>query len=321
MFILGAKVDLTIAAWHWFLLIGILGSLLLVDILVIHRTAHVVKPKEAAIETVVWVAIGLLFGAWIAFEFGKQAAGEYIGGYLIEESLSIDNVFVWAVLFSHFKVPSQYQHRVLFWGIFGAFIMRLGFIFAGVAIIDTFKISLIVFGLFLAYTGVQLLRSGDDEFDPSKSKILKLFHRVVPSTDVLDGQKLFTVVNAKRVATPLLAVLVMVELSDIIFAIDSVPAVLSVTSEQYIAFASNAFAIMGLRALYFLVAGMRDRFQYLQTGLGIILVFVGAKMVYSYWHHLSIAVSLSVIVVVLAGSVFASIRWGAPPANEDTPKH
>jgi len=321
MFILGAKVDLTIAPWHWILLIGILGSLLLVDILVIHRTAHVVKPKEAAIETLVWVAIGLLFGAWIGFEFGKQAAGEYTGGYLIEESLSIDNVFVWAVLFSHFKVPSQYQHRVLFWGIFGAFIMRLGFIFAGVAIIDTFKISLIVFGLFLAYTGVQLLRSGDDEFDPSTSKILKLFHRVVPSTDVLDGQKLFTVVNAKRVATPLLAVLVMVELSDIIFAIDSVPAVLSVTSEQYIAFASNAFAIMGLRALYFLVAGMRDRFQYLQTGLGIILVFVGAKMVYSYWHHLSIALSLSVIVVVLAGSVFASIRWGAPPANEDTPKH
>lgn len=321
MFILGAKVDLTIAAWHWVFLSGLLGALLLVDILVVHRTAHVAKPKEALIETVIWVAIGLAFGAWIAFEFGKQAAGEYIGGYLIEESLSIDNVFVWAVLFSHFKVPSQYQHRVLFWGIFGAFIMRLGFIFAGVAIIDTFKISLIVFGLFLAYTGVQLLRSGDDEFDPSTSKILKLFHRVVPSSDVLDGQKLFTVVNAKRVATPLLAVLVMVELSDIIFAIDSVPAVLSVTSEQYIAFASNAFAIMGLRALYFLVAGMRDRFQYLQTGLGIILVFVGGKMVYSHWHHLSIALSLSVIVVVLAGSVAASIRWGAPPANEGTPKH
>lgn len=321
MFLLGVKVDLTIASWHWFLLLGLLGSLLLIDILVVHRTAHVVKPKEAAIETVVWVVIGLLFGAWIAYEFGKHAAGEYIGGYLIEESLSIDNVFVWAVLFSHFKVPSQYQHRVLFWGIFGAFIMRLGFIFAGVAIIDTFKISLIVFGLFLAYTGVQLLRSGDDEFDPQNSKVLKAFNRVIPSTDVLDGQKLFTVVNAKRVATPLLAVLVMVELSDIIFAIDSVPAVLSVTSEQYIAFASNAFAIMGLRALYFLVAGMRDRFQYLQTGLGIILVFVGAKMVYSYWHHLSIALSLSVIVVVLAGSVAASIRWGAPPANEDTPKH
>ncbi|MSO59108.1 MAG: TerC family protein [Ilumatobacteraceae bacterium] len=319
---LGAKVDLNINPWHWFLLIGLLGSLLLIDILVVHRTAHVVKPKEAAIETVAWVSIGLLFGAWIAYEFGKHAAGEYISGYLIEESLSIDNVFVWAVLFSHFKVPPQYQHRVLFWGIFGAFIMRLGFIFAGVAIIDTFKISLIVFGLFLAYTGVRLLRSGDEEFDPQKSKILRAFHRVVPSTDVLDGQKLFTVVNAKRLATPLLAVLVMVELSDIIFAVDSVPAVLSVTKEQYVAFASNAFAIMGLRALYFLVAGMRDRFQYLQTGLGVILVFVGAKMVWSYSdHHLPIGLSLAVIVLVLAGSVFASIKWGTPPTNEDTPKH
>ncbi len=321
MFILGAKVDLTIAAWHWFLLVGLLGALLLVDILVVHRTAHVAKPKEALIETIVWVAIGLAFGGWMVFEFGNQAGGEYFGGYLIEKSLSIDNVFVWAVLFSHFKVPPQYQHRVLFWGIFGALVMRLGFIFAGVAIIDTFKVSLIVFGLFLAYTGVQLLRSGDDDFDPQDSKVLKAFNRIVPSSDDLDGQKLFTVVNAKRVATPLLAVLVMVEVSDVIFAVDSVPAVLAVTNEQYIAFASNAFAILGLRALYFVVAGMRERFQYLQTGLGIILVFVGAKMVYSYWHHLSIVISLSVIVVVLAGSIAASIRWGAPPANEGTPKH
>ena len=272
MFILGAKVDLTIAAWHWFLLVGLLGALLLIDILVVHRKAHEAKPKEALIETLIWVAIGVAFGGWMVFEFGNQAGGEYFGGYLIEKSLSIDNVFVWAVLFSHFKVPPQYQHRVLFWGIFGALVMRLGFIFAGVAIIDTFKVSLIVFGLFLAYTGVQLLRSGDDDFDPHDSKVLKAFNRIVPSSDDLDGQKLFTVVNAKRVATPLLAVLVMTEVSDVIFAIDSVPAVLAVTNEQFIAFASNAFAILGLRALYFVVAVMRDRFQYLQTGLGIILV-------------------------------------------------
>ncbi len=321
MFFLGAKVDLDISAWHWLLLNGLLAALLLIDILVIHRKAHVVKPKEAVFETLVWVAIGLAFGGWMAFEFGSAAGGEYIGGYLIEKSLSVDNVFVWAVLFSHFKVPSQYQHRVLFWGIFGALIMRLGFIFAGVAIIDTFKVSLIVFGLFLAYTGVQLLRSGDDDFDPQESKVLKAFNRVIPSSEALDGQKLFTVVNAKRVATPLLAVLVMVEVSDVIFAVDSVPAVLAVTSEQYIAFASNAFAILGLRALYFVVAGMRDRFQYLQTGLGIILIFVGVKMVWSYWHHLSIVISLSVIVLVLAGSIFASIRSGEPPTKEDTPKH
>lgn len=231
-----------------------------------------------------------------------------MGGYLIEKSLSVDNVFVWAVLFAHFKVPAQYQHRVLFWGIFGALAMRLGFIFAGVAIINSFKFTLILFGLFLLYSGIKLLQTHDEGFDPSDSRAMRVFHRFVPSTDELDGQKMFTRVNGRRLATPLLAVLVMVEITDVIFAVDSVPAVLAVTGEQYIAFASNAFAILGLRALYFLLADMRDRFQYLQTGLGVILSFVGVKMTISYWWHMPIAASLSVIGLILTVSIVASVR-------------
>ena len=308
----GGKVDLDIGGWHWPLLIGVIAALLLIDILVIHRKAHEVHTKEAAIESSVWIGVGLLFALLMWWEFGSAAAGEYMGGYLIEKSLSVDNVFVWAVLFAHFQVPKKYQHRVLFWGIFGALAMRIGFIFAGVAIIKQFKVALIVFGLFLLYSGIKLLQTHDEGFDPSKSKAMKIFHKFVPSTDKRDGQRLFTIENGKRLATPLLAVLVMVEITDVIFAIDSVPAVLAVTNEQYIAFASNAFAILGLRALYFLLADMRDRFKYLQTGLGVILAFVGAKMVVSYWWHMPIAISLSVIAMILAVSVFASI-WDKSP--------
>ncbi len=302
------KVDLIIEGWHWPVLLGVIGAMLLIDILVVHRNAHEIHTKEAAIESAVWISVGLLFGLVMLWEFGSAAAGEYMGGYLIEKSLSVDNVFVWAVLFAHFQVPKMYQHRVLFWGIFGALAMRVGFIFAGVAIINSFKITLILFGLFLLYSGIKLLQTHDDGFDPSKSKAMKIFHRFVPSTDKLDGQKLFTRENGKRLATPLLAVLVLVEITDVIFAVDSVPAVLAVTNEQYIAFASNAFAILGLRALYFLLADMRDRFQYLQTGLGVILAFVGIKMTLSYWWHMPIAASLSVIAMILTVSIVASLR-------------
>jgi tellurite resistance protein TerC len=302
------KVDLVIEGWHWPVLLGLIGAMLLIDILVVHRNAHEIHTKEAAIESAVWISVGLLFGLVMLWEFGSAAAGEYMGGYLIEKSLSVDNVFVWAVLFTHFQVPKMYQHRVLFWGIFGALAMRIGFIFAGVAIINSFKITLILFGLFLLYSGIKLLQTHDEGFDPAKSRAMKIFHRFVPSTDQLDGQKMWTRVNGKRLATPLLAVLVLVEITDVIFAVDSVPAVLAVTNEQYIAFASNAFAILGLRALYFLLADMRDRFQYLQTGLGVILAFVGIKMTLSYWWHMPIAASLSVIAMILTVSIVASLR-------------
>lgn len=300
-------VDISVPAWGWAALLVVIVSMLLFDILVLHRRAHVIHTKEAAIESAVWVGIGLSFTfvMWIAFE--RAAAIEYISGYLIEQSLSIDNVFVWAMIFTHFKVPRESQHRTLFWGIFGALVMRVVFIFLGVAVITRFNVVLIGFGLFLIYTGVKVLRSGDDDTNPSDTKIMKLFHRFVPTSDELDGQKLFTKVNGRKIATPLLAVLVVIEISDLIFAVDSVPAVLAVSREQFIVFASNAFAILGLRALYFLVADLRDRFVYLKTAISIILVYVGIKMIITYWHHVPTVLSLGVIVVTLTVAIVASV--------------
>jgi tellurite resistance protein TerC len=184
----GGKVDIDVAGWHWPMLVGIIAALLLVDILVVHRNAHEVHTREAAIESAVWISFGFIFALFVWWEFGSPAAGEYMGGYLIEKSLSVDNVFVWAVLFAHFKVPKMYQHRVLFWGIFGALAMRVGFIFAGVAIINAFKVTLILFGLFLLYSGIKLLQTHDEGFDPSQSRAMRIFHKFVPSTDELDGQ-------------------------------------------------------------------------------------------------------------------------------------
>jgi tellurite resistance protein TerC len=243
---------------------------------------------------------------WVAFE--RAAAVEYISGYLIEQSLSIDNVFVWAMIFTHFKVPRESQHRTLFWGIFGALVMRITFIFLGVAVITRFNIVMIGFGLFLIYTGVKVLRSGDHDTNPSDTRAMKIFHRFVPTSDELDGQKLFTKTkDGARIATPLLAVLVVIEISDLVFAVDSVPAVLAVSREQFIVFASNAFAILGLRALYFLVADLKDRFVYLKTAISVILVYVGAKMIVTYWHHVPTVLSLGVIVATLTIAIVASV--------------
>jgi tellurite resistance protein TerC len=243
---------------------------------------------------------------WFMFE--RAAAVEYISGYLIEKSLSVDNVFVWAMIFSHFKVPRQYQHRVLFWGIFGALVLRFIFIFLGVAIIERFDWILFVFGLFLIWTGVGVLRhGGEDETNPSDTVTMRLFHRFIPTTDQLDGQKLFTRIDGKRFATPLLAVLVVIEISDVIFAVDSVPAVLAVSHEQFIVFAANAFAIMGLRALYFLFADIRERFVYLKPAISVLLIYVGAKMLVAHWYHLPTIISLTFIVLVMTVAIVASV--------------
>ena len=291
----------------WFFLAGIVVSLLLIDLLVIHRKASVMSTRRAAIESVVWISVGLLFSLYVLAAFGASSSGEYLSAYLIEKSLSIDNVFVWSVILTHYRVPEQFQHRVLFWGIFGALAMRFAFIFAGVAVIQKFDFTLVLFGAFLVYTGAQLFW-GDDDFDPSKSRPMALFHRFVPSTDELDGQKLITVRNGRRLATPLLAVLVLIEVTDVIFAVDSVPAVLAISHEQFIAFSSNAFAILGLRALYFVLADIRHRFEYLEQGIAAILIFVGVKMALSLWFHIPTYVSLAVIGAVLAASVLWSLR-------------
>ena len=292
-------VSLDVAAGWWIALLVIIGALLLVDLLVVHKESHEIDTREAAIESAVWISIGLCFGLVVWWGFGGGAAGEYYSGYLIEKSLSVDNVFVWALILSYFNVPPRYQHRVLFWGIFGALLMRAIFIFAGIALIERFNWVLYVFGAFLLFTAAKLVFSDNDHVDPSKSKFLKLVHKVVPLTDELDGQRLFTRVNGRRLATPLFAVLLLIEVTDVLFAVDSVPAVLAVSHEQFIVFASNAFAILGLRALYFLLADMHARFSYLQQGLAIILAFVGIKMIIHDWYHIPTWLSLLVIALVL----------------------
>ncbi len=311
-------VDLDVELWHWAALLAVVLGLLLVDLLVLHREAHVIGPREAAIESAVWISIGLGFAFVVWWWFGGAAAGEYLSGYLVEQSLSIDNVFVWAIILTYFAVPAQYQHRVLFWGIFGALVLRASFIFAGIALIERFEWVLFVFGAFLLFTAGRLLLSrGDEQVDPARSRFLRLVFRLVPSTDRLDGPHLFTKIDGRRLATPLFAVLVLVELTDLIFAVDSVPAVLAVSHEQFIVFSSNAFAILGLRSLYFLLADLHGRFRYLQQGLAVILAFVGAKMILEPWVHIPTWVSLIVIGTVLTVAIVVSLRFpGAAAAGE-----
>jgi TerC family integral membrane protein len=294
--------------WAWAALIGTIAVLLVGDLLLVHRTPHDIGFKEAAIESAVWITIGLAFTFVILGWQGGTAAGEYLSGYLIEKSLSVDNVFVWAVIFGYFAVPARYQFRVLFWGIFGALVLRAIFIFAGVALLETFEWILYVFGGFLLFTAFRVGRHEDAEVHPEKNPVLRAVRRIVPSTDEYDGQKLFTRRTGKLLATPLFAVLILVETTDVVFAVDSIPAILAVSREPFIVFASNAFAILGLRALYFLLAGMAGRFRYLNVGLAVILAFVGMKMILVKWIHLPTWVSLAFIAVVLTVTILTSLR-------------
>ena len=298
----------TVPVWIWAAFVALVAVLLIADLLLVHRTAHVISFKEAAIESAVWIAIGLSFTLVVFGWHGGQAAGEYLSGYLIEKSLSVDNVFVWAVIFSFFGVPREFQFRVLFWGIFGALVLRAIFIFAGVALIEQFEWILYVFGAFLLYTAVRIARHDEAEVHPENNIALKVVRRVIPSTNEYDGQKLFTRRTGRRLATPLFAVLILIETTDVVFAVDSVPAILSVSNEQFLVFSSNAFAILGLRALYFLLAGAAGRFRYLNVGLGVILAFVGIKMLATEWYHFPTWASLLVITLVLTVAIVASLR-------------
>jgi tellurite resistance protein TerC len=307
---------LNVEAWHWFALIGFIVALVVIDLLLVHRTAHVISSKEAAIESAVWISIGLAFTG-VIYMLGVEgdqgkAATEYLSGFLIEKSLSIDNVFVWAVIFSFFAVPRAYQFRVLFWGIFGALVLRAGFIVAGTALIEQFDFVLYVFGAFLIYTAWKIAHHDETEtVDYNKNLAMRAVRKLVPTTDKYDGQKLFTKENAKRVATPLFAVLVLIEATDVVFAIDSVPAILAISREKFIVFSSNAFAILGLRSLFFLLGGMAGKFRYLNVGLGVILGYVGVKMLLTgppvEWHPPAY-LSLIVIAIVLTTAIVASIR-------------
>ncbi len=301
-------VSIDVPAWAWVALVAGIAVLLLADLLIVHRKPHAVSFRQAAIESAVWIGIGLAFTAVVGWWQGGGAAGEYLAGYLIEKSLSVDNVFVWAVIFSYFAVPARYQFRVLFWGIFGALVLRAIFIFAGVALLETFDWVLYVFGAFLLFTAVRIARHHDTEVHPDANPVLRLVRRVIPSTTEYDSQKLFTRRSGRLLATPLFAVLVLVETTDVVFAIDSIPAILAVSREPFIVFSSNAFAILGLRALYFLLAGMADRFRYLNLGLAVILAFVGVKMLVVEWYHLPTWLSLGVIATVLTVTIWASLR-------------
>jgi len=298
-----------VPVWVWVAFLAFVSVLLVADLLLVHRTAHVISTKEAAIESAIWIAIGVSFTGVMFFWHGGDAAGEYISGYLIEKSLSIDNVFVWALIMSYFAVPREYQFRVLFWGVFGALVLRFAFILVGTELLNRFEWMLFVFGAFLIITAIRLVRHDDAEVHPENNPVLKLVRRVVPSTTRYNGQKLFTVQNGKRLATPLLAVLVVIETSDVVFAVDSIPAILAVSREQFIVFSSNAFAILGLRALYFLLADLRDRFDYLQQGLAVILAFVGTKMIIAEWPGVHIDTYISLLFIALVLSVSIAVSW------------
>ena len=317
--------DLHVEPWVWATFLAVVVVLLVADLLLVHKTAHVITTKEAAVESAIWISIGVSFTFVVWGVWGGQAAGEYISGYLIEKSLSVDNVFVWAIIMSYFAVPRAYQFRVLFWGVFGALVLRFIFIFAGVSLLERFEWMLFVFGGFLIVTAIRLLRHDDEEIHPENNPVLKLVRKVVPSTSEYHGQSMFTKIDGKKLATPLFAVLVVIETSDVIFAVDSIPAILAVSRDTFIVFSSNAFAILGLRALYFLLAGMLTRFHLLSTGLALILGFIGVKLILQASHkiidssvpEIPSLVSLAVIIVVLTGSVVLSLRRPAAPTVRD----
>jgi tellurite resistance protein TerC len=297
-----------VSPFVWAAFVGLIAALLVADLLLVHRRPHAISFREAALESGVWIALGLGFSIVMLAWHGGSAAGEYLTGYLIEKSLSIDNVFVWAVIFAYFAVPAEYQFRVLFWGIFGALVLRAGFIFAGVALLERFDWVLYVFGAILVASAYRIARHDESEIHPERNWVLRAIRRIMPSTMSYDGQRLFTRRTGRLVATPLFAVLILIESTDVVFAVDSIPAILAVSREQFIVFASNAFAILGLRALYFCLAGMAGRFRYLNVGLGAILAFVGLKMLIADLYHVPTWASLAVITVIMTTSVAASIQ-------------
>ena len=292
----------------WFAFVGLILGLLALDLFVFHKDAHVVSVREATMWSIVWVALGLAFGAFVWSWLGAERGGEYFAGYLIEKALSVDNIFVFALVFGYFAVPNKYQHRVLFWGVVGAIVLRAIFIVAGAELLKEFHWLIYVFAAILLFTGVKMAFGGETEVHPERNPILKLVRRFIPISNEYHGQQFFVRHAGKLIATPLFAVLLIVETTDVLFAIDSIPAIFAITREPFIVFSSNAFAILGLRSLYFVLADMMHRFVYLKVGLGGILVFAGIKMVLSETaYKVDVWLSLGVIGLILAASIVASL--------------
>ena len=297
----------TIYVWIGFLTFLLL--MLALDLGVFHRKSYEVKIKEALIWSAVWISLAMVFNYGIYVYMGEIKAMQFLTGYVIEKSLSIDNLFVFIMIFSYFNVDKKYQHKILFWGILGALMMRAVFIFAGVALINKFHWIIYIFGTFLIFTGVKMLFQKDEKIDPNKNPLVRLFKRFFPVSETMQGDRFFVKINAKTVATPLFIVLLLVEFTDLIFAVDSIPAIMAISSDPFIIFTSNVFAILGLRALYFALAGITQYFHYIKYGLSAILVFVGVKMLIVDFYKIPITVSLFTILGILLISVIASLLF------------
>jgi tellurite resistance protein TerC len=290
--------------------------MLALDLGVFHRKAHEVKFSEAITWSAIWIMLALIFNAGIWYYFGEVKAIEFLTGYIVEKSLSVDNIFVFVLIFSSFQVPAIYQHRVLFWGVIGALIMRIIFILAGITLITKFHWIIYVFGIFLILTGIKIARDKGTKVNIANSPFLKLMRKFIPVTPDYFKSKFIIKLDNKWHATPLLLVLVLVETTDLIFAVDSIPAILAITSDPFIVYTSNVFAILGLRSLYFALAGSLKYFTYLHYGLALILVFVGIKMLISDFYKLNPFVSLGIIGLILAGSIAASFIWPVKANND-----
>ena len=296
-------------------------AMIAIDMLTLKKSgAHKISSKEALAWTIVWIAVSCAFAGWLYWEIAhNQAYGhelaktkvmEYFTGYVLEKSLAVDNLFVFLMIFGYFKVPPQYQHRVLLYGVFGAIVLRALMIFVGAVLISRFEWILYFFGAFLLYTGIKMIKQGDDDAeDLSQNKILQWLQKHIRVSKNLNGEKFFTRENGRRMATPLLLVLVMVELSDVVFAVDSIPAVFAVTTDPFIVLTSNIFAILGLRAMYFLLADMADRFVFLNYGLAFVLSFIGIKMLVMHWIHIPVGTSLAVVFGAIGASILISLAY------------
>ena len=307
-----------ITIWFWLGFNAFVLAMLALDLGVFHRHAHVVSLREAGAWSAVWVALALLFNLGLYVAWGSEPALQFLTGYLIEKSLSVDNIFVFVMLFSYFAVPARYQHRVLFWGILGALVMRGLFIWAGAFVLQQFHWVIYVFGGILVLTGIKMARRLE-AYDPSRNPLLKLARRVLPLTDRYHGQRFWVREGARWVATPLFLVLLLVEMTDLVFAIDSIPAIFAVTQEPFLVYTANVFAILGLRSMYFLLAGVVHRFVYLKYGLAAVLVFVGAKMLLVDLYKIPTAVSLGVVASVIGLSIAWSLLRPPPSASPAPP--
>ncbi|HUU45727.1 MAG TPA: TerC family protein [Acidobacteriota bacterium] len=301
----------------WVGFLALILTLLVMDLLVFHRKPHEVGAGEAARWVAFWVGLAAAFNVFVFFEFGTAKALEFTTGYVVEEALSVDNVFVFLIIFRYFHVPRKYQHRVLFFGILGAIILRGVFILTGAALLNRFHWVLYVFGAFLVYTGIKIILQDEMQVHPERNPVLKLVRRLIPmTTDYVDAH--FFVRHAGRLlATPLLAVLIVIEATDVVFAVDSIPAIFGITRDPFIVYTSNIFAILGLRALFMLLAGIMDKFHYLKYGLGIVLAFIGVKMLISGWVLIPIGISLGFVVAILGASVLLSFLRPVPVVPPD----